>query len=636
MIAQQVAGKATRDALFLSRFDVVHLPKALIAGALVSLIAVFVMSSLLPRYGPRRIVPCAFALSAALFLVQYALLEPFPGVTSVLLYMHMTGFGVIVISGFWSLINEHFDPHSAKPRIARIAAAAALGGVLGGVLAHSVTAALGFQNMLLGLAILNVICIGATMLMGETTRGELPGEGVGKGSSGLSLIARTSYLRNMAMLLMLIAITAALLDYALKAEAARSYLTREALVSFFAMFYAVAGVAGFLLQSALGPKVLERFGIGHALAALPMVLMIGGAAGSLVTRLGTTVILRGAHAVLSNSLFRTSFELLYAPLSPFARRATKPIIDVAAERMGDMLGGGAILLLLAAAPELPSSVMLLLAAAAAGAALMTVARLHRGYVEQLAGTLRSGAVTLSDQEVLDATTRRILAETSVDAERHKVLERIKALKRDRARDKAPPPSPVFGGDDEPPPSADLEPETEHASPLLQPRESLPPMASATADLCSDDPLRVRAALTGAFMDVRLVPHLIPLLDHPDVAEDARMELRWMVPRIIGQLVDALLDPELPLTVRQRIPAVLEVSHSPRVTKGLLEGLQDEEFSVRYASARALARMRSRDSQLIVPRDVVFRAVRPRSQRWRAGLADAHSGSGPRRRIHERR
>jgi hypothetical protein len=608
MIAQQIAGKATRDALFLSQFDVSHLPKVVIAGALVSLAGVFAMSTLLSRFGPRQVVPATFMMSAVLFVLEYLLLGRFPGLTAVLLYVHMTGFGAIVISGFWSLINERFDPHSAKPRIARIAAGAALGGVLGGVLAHGVAGTLGLSSMLLMLCLLNVACAGTSLALGGRPRGE----GNATASNGIDAAAavlRSPYLRNMAALLVLIAIMAALLDFALKAEAASAFSSREELVSFFASFYAVAGVVGFLLQSMLGPRVLERFGIGFALATLPVVVMTGGIAGSLAARLSTAALLRGAHAVLGNSLFRASFELLYAPLPPPAKRATKPIIDVAADRLGDVLGGGVILLLLLAAPDLPSNVMLLLAALAAAAALVVVARLHRGYVEQLAGTLRSGAVSFDEDDVLDATTRRLLAETTASADRKKVLERLKALKRDRAQRRPALPGPIFGGEASPGSGegGEQEPDGEVTAALPEARP-LPELALVLSELCSEDSIQVRTALTGPYMDIRLVPQIVRLLDHKDVGEDARMELRWVVPRIIGQLSDALLDPDLPLTVRQRIPAVMEVCHNPRVVRALLDGVCDGEFSVRYSSARALARMRSRDGNLAIPQDVVYRAV----------------------------
>ena len=54
MIAQQAAGKAARDALFLSHFDVTQLPKVMIAAAMISLLGVLAMSRLRTRLGPAR------------------------------------------------------------------------------------------------------------------------------------------------------------------------------------------------------------------------------------------------------------------------------------------------------------------------------------------------------------------------------------------------------------------------------------------------------------------------------------------------------------------------------------------------------------------------------------------------------
>ena len=44
----------------------------------------------------------------------------------------------ILISGFWSVINERFDPYAAKTVIARVTAAATFGGLLGGIAANTV------------------------------------------------------------------------------------------------------------------------------------------------------------------------------------------------------------------------------------------------------------------------------------------------------------------------------------------------------------------------------------------------------------------------------------------------------------------------------------------------------------------
>jgi hypothetical protein len=227
IIGHQVAGKATRDALFLSNFDVTNLPKIVIASAIASMAGVLVMSRLLAHISPIRVVPSIFALSALLFVGEWILLDYQPRIASVVLYLHMAVFGAILISGFWSIINERFDPHSAKQRVARIAAAATLGGLIGGVLAARVSALMDVRSMLLFLSGLHVICVLATRGIGAPVTSTIPtGEAV-RTRSAFSVIARTRYLQWMALLLVLVAVMAALLDYALKSQAAMRYQDSE-------------------------------------------------------------------------------------------------------------------------------------------------------------------------------------------------------------------------------------------------------------------------------------------------------------------------------------------------------------------------------------------------------------------------
>ena len=54
LVAQQVTGKATRDALFLSTFSVSTLPLVMIASALASALAVLAFSTALSRRSPAR------------------------------------------------------------------------------------------------------------------------------------------------------------------------------------------------------------------------------------------------------------------------------------------------------------------------------------------------------------------------------------------------------------------------------------------------------------------------------------------------------------------------------------------------------------------------------------------------------
>jgi len=419
--------------------------------------------------------------------------------------------------------------------------------------------------------------------------------------SGLQILFQHNYLLLMGTLMVLVAALAALVDYAFKAEATRLISDRDALVGFFGRFYAVVGLLTFLVQSLLGPRVLNRFGLGVTLAVLPAMVLIAGLMNAFLLRLWAVVALRGGQMVFQNSFFRSSFELLYTPVPPARKRPTKSIIDVASDRLGDVLGGGIILGLLAVAPQVPAGVVILAAMLLAVLTLLVVRRLYAGYVGQLADNLRDGAISLHEDDVVDATTRQTLAELSAASERTLLQARIRALKERRGY-------------------ATL-PWVHHPDTVAPPTGPGAALAAAAFELTSGDSRRVRACLEGEFMDPRLAPFIVPMLAVEEVADHARTELRWLAPRCLGALGDALLDPDLPLLARQRLPSVLEVSHDPRSVQVLLAGIQDAAFNVRYSSARALYRMLGRDPDLAIDAAVVYaacaREVEVSTAQWNA-------------------
>ncbi len=583
MIAHQVGGKATRDAIFLSYYDVTQLPKMVIVAALLSMLAVVIMSRLLTSFGPWRIVPAAYFLSAVLFIGSWWLYGGAPHLAALTLYLQMAVFGAVLISGFWSVVNERFDPHTAKRTIAQVAAAATLGGVLGGVLADRVAAMLDARAMIVVLGVLHLACAATVFSIGRP-RGTAARQDV-EVESGIQILFRNRYLMLMGLLMVLVASLAALVDYVFKAEAARRITDEAALVGLFGRFYAAAGLITFIIQSALGPRLLNRYGIGVALSVMPAMVLLSGLVNSFALRLWTVLILRGGQMVFQNSFFRSAFELLYTPLPPSRKRPTKSIIDVASDRLGDIIGGGIILGLLALIPDLPAGVVIFAAMLIAVLTLLVIKQLYRGYVGQLASNLRDGVISISDEEIMDATTRQTLAEASSDSERSLLMARIAELKRQREQQ---------------PPERSPHPDT--VAPPLAPGQAL---ARAVADLGSGDRQRVRACLEGDFMDHRLAPFIVPMLAVDEIADLARTELRWVVPQCIGLLGDAMFDPDVPLLARQRLPSVLEVSHHPRVVETLMHGLKDNEFNVRYSAARALSRMLGRDPELAIDKDAIF-------------------------------
>src|SRR5262245_9661038 len=115
LIGQQVAASAVRDALFLAYFPVSDLPFFIILSACLSFPLAQLCGNILTVEGPRSLSPGLLIFSALLFLLEYRLLAMEPRFAVILLYVHSTVIGSLAISTYWSLLNERFDPHTAKP-----------------------------------------------------------------------------------------------------------------------------------------------------------------------------------------------------------------------------------------------------------------------------------------------------------------------------------------------------------------------------------------------------------------------------------------------------------------------------------------------------------------------------------------
>jgi ATP/ADP translocase len=566
MILQQVLAKAARDTLFLSTFAATALPSAMIAAALVSLPAVLGGASLMARFGPRRFLPPFLVVNGVAFVLEWAALPVAPQAIAVLTYVHVASFGGLSISGFWSVVNERFDPHAARRAFGVIALGSAVGGLLGGILAERMTAWLGVRAMLLALGPTNVL--GALAIAGVGAPLAQPPSPETR-RSGLATLARSPYLQALAFLVVVVAIGGATLDYSFKSAAAAQYPEPARLGRLFALYYTAVSVVTVLLQGTLARYTLDRLGLGNTLAVLPAALLVGGTLSLSLGGVWSIVILRGAAAALANSFFRSGYEPLYTPLPNQAKRATKAIIDVAADRMGDAIGSGAILLLLALAPFHTSTGALIIAMAASAVTLWLVIRLQSAYVAELGTSLRTGMISLSPREIADATTRLTLSQTQGALDRQAILREVEALRRGIA--------------------------------------ATPPMAKGAAELGSGDEERIRRALAAGPLDRRLVSLVVPLLDYDDLADSVAELLSEIAPAIVGQLSDALLDPTLSEKARRRIPALLAKASHPRAVRALCEGLVDPNFDLKERCARALLALR-RGAPALGPRESIILPV----------------------------
>ena len=598
MMAQQVAAKSTRDTLFLSCFAVSRWPVMLAWASVVSIVVAFAATRAMTRLGPRRVMPAACAISAVLMLGIALVATRQRSLAAVLLFLHAAAIGPVLISGFWSLFNERFDPRTAKRAISQVGGLGTLGGLAGGIVANLVATRAGVAAMLPILGALHLLCAVALRSPARQSRAPEPaGEDAPPLLAGLHSLVKRSYLRNLALLMLLATASAALLDYVFRRHATALY-SGDRLMVVFSWFHSVVALLTFLVQVSLARLTLDRMRVGGMVATLPVAVAASCLGVLAIPGLVSAAIARGIEMVMSNSIFRFGYELLYTPVAPQEKRPTKALIDVAAGRAGDALGGGLTVLVLAMATGAPNVVLLIGAAVLSALALGVALRLNRGYVRALEWSLRNNVALDSpapadSSQALDITMLPVsIAQLAEPHGRTPERDPAGAARIGRSQAGtgrgAGQPTMVAG-----------------ASGLARAAD----LRERGQDLRSGRPDRVRRALAGPGpLPAELAPYAIPLLADDELAPEVTRALRKAAPQVVEALVAALLDPEQPVEVRRRIPRILIAHPGERAVEGLLAGLEDVRFKVRLRCGWALARLHEISPDVPVDRERVLAAV----------------------------
>ncbi len=562
MLAHQVAGKAFRDAAFLSTWPATALPAMTMATALIVVLLVPLFSRLLDRLDPPTVVAAGFLLSAVAHGAEWLLFDAGRWVV-VVIYLHLAAASGLLLSGFWSLVDERFDPASARGSFGRIAAAGTAGGVLGSVVSERTASMLQPVTVLMLLAALHVLCGIGVLWIGQTPGllSRRDSDTRAGTTSGVRTVLSTPYLRVIAGIVVCTTAASAILDYMLKSEAAHALGTGPQLLRFFTAFYAVVQVLSFLAQTSMH-AAMGRLGISGTISALPAAVGTAGLAAMLTGSWPMVVLLRGIDAVLRGSLFRSGYELLFVPMDPGDRRRVKTVVDVTCDRAGEAAGAGIVQVLISGVALVGGSLLAIVVMLAA-AAYWLARRLERLYV---------GVV---EQELLK---RRDAPPIALVSEAGWTMLKLEGLPLGRNAEVT---APAASGSALRPPAPELE---------------------LMAELKSGSTTAVERALTRASRFERMhVAAAIDLLAWDDVVPRVREALEQAAPAHLGMMIDALLDPNTDFAIRRRLPRILGTVPHERSLDGLVRALGDARFEVRYHCSRAIDRILVKNPELTVDR-----------------------------------
>jgi AAA family ATP:ADP antiporter len=314
------------------------------------------MCAVVPLFGfaasrlPRRgLVLWTYLFFVANVLVFYALFERgiAPHAVARAFFVWVSVFNLFVVSLFWSLMADLFRPAQAARLFGFISAGGSCGALVGPILTAVLAAPLGTANLLLVSAAflaLALVCIRALVHGAEPSGlGRLdaasPDSIGGTTWSGVAVIARSPYLLGIVayVLLYTVLLGFAYLELArLVSETYRDSAQRTAL---FAQVDLAVNVLTLLGQLFLVSRLVEKLGVGAALALLPALGLVGFVVIGIAPTLAVLVVFQVLRRATDYAVARPAREMLFTVLHREAKYKSKNFIDTVVFRGGDTVSG---------------------------------------------------------------------------------------------------------------------------------------------------------------------------------------------------------------------------------------------------------------------------------------------------------
>ncbi len=261
--------------------------------------------------------------------------------------------GILLISQFWTLANEIYNPRQAKRVFGFIGGGAMLGGMTGSGLTALLVERVGTVNLILFSAAVLVVCFFLILEIQRRTRTltatggsfAVEGEGLG-GGEALAMLRGSRHLQLIALVIGFSALGAATLDQQLLMASESEIGGTDSITSFLAGITFYISLIGFVIQIYFTSRIYSLLGIGFAMMVLPASL---GATAILILlnkALWASSVARVSDSALRYSLDKTTRETLFLPLSAEMKLKAKGFVDVVADRFIGK-GIGSVVLILA-------------------------------------------------------------------------------------------------------------------------------------------------------------------------------------------------------------------------------------------------------------------------------------------------
>ncbi len=412
--------KPSSRALFLTRFSTDHLPYLYMVMAVSGGILAYFYSRIAVKWSLNAAVNASIVFVVLCLLELWQLLDTGQSWVYYVFNIWVSLFSLVLVSQGWLVASQVFDAREAKRVYGILAGGAVLGAAIGGSLTAQFAAAVGTRNLLMvsaGFVVLAYVFYRLLLLQPgvnlERARGasrddiQFSVRDIGKA------VMQRRHLQVIVAILTVTYVVDTLVEFQFNSMAVRGR-SGDSLTAFLGGFYGIyLNLATFVIQIFLTSWIVNRFGVGGTLLAMP--IGIGCASGAMLFSPGVWAAgaARLIEASTRYSLNRTGMELLYLPLPDDLKQRTKAFVDVFVDRMARGLGALVILALGALfVDSLQAVTITVLVLCGVWAALSMYAR--REYIATVRGRLESRRLDLESMRIpyQDAGLLRLLEETA--------------------------------------------------------------------------------------------------------------------------------------------------------------------------------------------------------------------------------
>ena len=353
--------RALRYADLLHKRGSSGLPIAYLCAAVVAGLVVLSHSKIRVRFSSHFLMTSSLVFFVLSGLVFHALLQTDFGTKSALLSYVYWVWGVVLVTvlvtQFWLIINEVFNPREAKRLIGFCGSGGILGGVFGGLLAKFLTD-IGGANLLLPLAcallLLCALVVRAIYIVRkkepvfEKKSDEAPklaAPQLAGLKDSFNAVRKDKYLVLIASIVIVTVIVSTFIDFHFSSVVSENFPQKEAKQAFFGLFFSCLFTVAFFLNIFFTGYSLKNFRIRLTLLFTPIALIIGSAVVIAAPfALIPALIIKGIDDGLGFSLQQSVRESLYIPVSSELKLKAKPFIDMFIRRFATVIA--AILLLI--------------------------------------------------------------------------------------------------------------------------------------------------------------------------------------------------------------------------------------------------------------------------------------------------